>query len=657
MRLLVDFLGTQEFVPSPLLSLPRFPSCDPTYLSSRFNFLMVLLLPQGKAGKRQEEAAEWLRLAGGKAKSAQDRAEKARVDASSWLRDKGERALSLQGRDQAGRSECAVWLRHMGGRAKSAQARADNARGEAASWLRNSGCRALSVQERTEAARSDAGAWLATKGALELERTASIEGSAGAAPTLPTTGPAAEPTAATEAATKTESEEILASERRMQCDSSGPDDRLDQDTAEASTARGDSGPGPSTVFISPLLDGPSNHMTLRDAEAEAASKDNVRQTPRNDEPTSPTHLSAGEHLTGNKGDNLVATTDAPPPPDQRKSSTECRIDATATAAADAASNFEHPIGHTASSDRTAPAPWLEPVTMTLPRGGSLAPTAACADDFGRMLDVGETEWSRVSLSRTPPFDALNSPSLPLRYAPVRGRRPLPPADVEGSNVVNSVLPDGKEGPPAPVTGVASNAAEDSGWVEFFAPPNQMAPKGDAYQGSDSFHSGDASASTTIRAGSTGSFVGPSSNCASGGTDDFYRPRRRNDGDGDCDGNGDGKHDNVHDNVHDSDRAWRYSVGGGTSMESWEGSLREVQSPVGEAQCRMMEQEGEEGGRWGELTGSLASSLRKVQGDGRSGGGRRLWHKKAEQSRRYKQRWEEFLSRAHQHFDGEVSRFC
>lgn len=589
---------------------------------------------QGEGEHHQGEAAEWLRLAGDRAKSAQDRADKARVDAS-WLRDMGGRALSLQGRDQARRLECAAWLQLIGGRAKSAQARADEARVDAASWLRNTAGRAISLQERAEAARSEARAWLATKGALELERTAPIVGSAAAPPTART--PATE-------TTRRGSKDTLAGERIGQCDSPGPEKNNGLETGEGFTARGDSEPGSCDVCDPPRVDKPSI-ATIVDVGAEAAGKDRVRQpiVPPNDKQPR-TQREAGEHTSGDRDGNVVVVkTDALPPPFQHKRSAECRIDATATAAADDASDLEYPIGHTASSDRTAPAPWLEPETTTLPCGGSLAPTAACAGDFGRMLDVGETEWSRVSLSRTPPFDALNSPSLPLRYAPVRGRpRPLPPDD-ESTDDVTSVLPDRKVGPTAAVvTGVASNAVEGSQWMELFAPPNQMAPKGDAYRGSDSFHSANASASTTIRADSTSSFIGPSSHCATGGTDDVVgRPKRRD-------------YDNdTHHNVHTNDRARRCSVGGGMSDKSWGGSLGEVESPVGEAKRRIMERAGERRGCWEEKPGSLASSSRKVQGDG-SGGGRRGWHKKAEQSRRYMRRWEAFLGRVHQYFDGEVS---
>eukprot|EP00752_Nemacystus_decipiens_P010417 g9284.t1 len=578
----------------------------------------------------QEEAVEWLCLVGRTAKSAQDRTDKARADASSWLRERGGRALSLEGREQAGRLECAAWLRLCGGRAKSAQGRAERARSEAVSWLTGAGGRAVSQQERAAGARSNAANWLALRAASELDRTTTLaERSAGA--------PAPAATAKLDGS--------LSDARAGECGGLNVEDVGKTPTtgdvisqAEGATTQGHSQPGSTAVRGSPRADRPSDANITDDVRARETGEDTAQLSPRHDD-------GAREHLAGDK--NIAATAaatlpsgDAGPLPSRQSTNPAgsetgaadagAAATATATAPDEAAGEVDHRVGRSASTDRTAPAPWLEPATTPLARGGSFAPTAAGAEDFGRMLDVGETEWCRVSLSRTPPFDALNSPSLPLRYAPVRGRpRALPRSDSEERGIDDAGFPsaavDGTGPGPGPVaaTGTASHPPGGSEWMGFFAPPNQMAPKGDAYRGSDSFGSADASACTTVRADSTGSFIGGSGNNA--------RDRRR------CSGGG---------------------SAAAASEESWGASLSEAHSPVGEAQSRIMWRAAG-GGRRGEdrweetsedfVSPSASRSLR-AQGEGSS---RKRWHKQAEQSRQYMQRWEKFLGRAHRHFDGEA----
>ena len=513
---------------------------------------------------------------------------------------------------------------------------------EAVSWLRDTGGTAVSRQERAAGARSEAASWLASKAASELERTASpAEGSAVAA-----------------AATTSELKGNLDGERISERDGVSAEGDVGEtptkgDEKQRAEEEGPTTRGSTAVGGSPRADRASSTTItdgVRAGETGETGEDAVvvQRSPRNDE-------GATEHLSG---DNATATatatavssgTDAPPPPrastlaesEPETDLTAAAAAATATAAADAAGDFEHPVGRTASTDRTAPAPWLEPTTTPLARGGSFAPTAAGAEDFGRMLDAGEAEWSRVSLSRTPPFDALNSPSLPLRYAPVRGRpRPLPRSNSEGLGAEVPFAADGENGPGSVAAGTTSNP-DGPKWIDFFAPPNQMAPKGDAYRGSgDGFRSADASASTTVRADSAGSFVGPgpARRCEGGGTDDdrcWSRARRRR-----CSGGG-----------------------GAASEESWGASLGEVHSPVGEAQSRIMGRAAGggggdgRGGRWEETSeGFPSSSSRSVRAKG-EGSSRKRWHKQAEQSRQYMRRWEAFLGRAHRHFDGEVSQAC
>lgn len=610
---------------SKFAAYARTPSA-PSFLFNVFESALLPLVPLQKGRRKsQEEAAGWLSLFGTRAKSAQDRADKARVDASLWLRDAGGTALSLEGRDQATRLECAAWLRLAGGRAKSAQARAEDARSGAVSWLTETGGRAVSQQEKAAGVRSDAAAWLATRGASELERTTSpAEGRAAAARTE-------EIRASLDDGKRVGEYDSLSAENEGN-DQTKEDEIL---SAKGPSTHGGSQPRSPVVRGSPRTDRLSSATVTEEVRAGEADECTVQGPPRKDE-------EVGLYLAGDDDVATVASsTGSPPLPCESVSSTENRVDGTADATAiaataaaataattataspaadaDATGDFEHPVGRTASTDRTAPAPWLDPATTPLARGGSFAPTAAGAEDFGRMLDVGETEWSRVSLSRTPPFDALNSPSLPQRYAPVRARpRPLPPrstsegfdagapfAAVNGAGVV--------------AAGAASNP-NGSEWMEFFAPPNQMAPKGDAYRGSDSFRSADASASTTVRADSAGSFIGPE-HCANG-----------------------------------SNRAWRFSGGGAASEESWGTGLSEAHSPAGEAQSRIMSRASGEGGggRWEETSEPLSWSSRSPRAKG-EGSSRKRWHKQAEQSRQYMQRWEAFLGRAHRHFDGEVSQ--
>eukprot|EP00903_Cladosiphon_okamuranus_P008481 g8148.t1 len=587
-------------------------------------------------GTSQEEAAAWLCLIGTRAKSPQDRADKARVDVSSWLREKECRALPFEGRGHAGRLECAAWLRLAGGRAKSAQARVDKARSEAVSWLTDTGGKAVFQQQKAAGARLDATAWLATKAALELERTGIAEGTAATAATRSREG-------------------ILDGERLGGCNSFNAEDAAkatskgdEKPPAEGATMQGDSQPGSPAVCGSPRADRHSSATIIEHARVGETDENIVQLSTENGEGV------GGQHPAGDN-DNATASSSAYPPPPSCQSvpSAENKANATADTVADttaavasatatdtdvadayAAGDFENRVGRTASTDRTAPAPWLEPATTPLARGGSFAPTAAGAEDFGRMLDVGETEWSRVSLSRTPPFDALNSPSLPLRYAPVRGRpRALPRSASEGFGAgVPFAGVNGAGAFPAGNTSIP----DGSEWMKFFAPPNQMAPKGDAYRGSDSFRSADASASTTVRADSAGSYVAPGHR-ASGGTND----------------------ENSY--VGGNHRPWRCSDSGATSEEGvWRGSLGEVHSPVGEAQSRIMSRaegtlgrEGRGGGRgWGETSEFLSSTTRSVQAEG-NGGSRKRWHKQAEQSRQYMRRWEVLLGRAHRHFDGEA----
>ncbi|CAM9321588.1 unnamed protein product [Ectocarpus sp. 8 AP-2014] len=504
------------------------------------------------------------------------------------------------------------WLLLAGGRAKSAQDRAERAREEeASSWLRDAGGRAVSLQDRAEGVRSGAAAWLAARGASELEQAARTK-------------------------RRVEDATVEASAAEVKGEEDGQGTVVECKSLQGPSTQDGSRPGP------PSASSPSQPQKPSAAAAEteevvvagAADQETTREAPSHN---AEEVVTAKECLpTVGKDDpaeNINNTSTPSPAHDQTLNPAESAAAAAAAAAITTANTAvvdptaELTIGRTASSDRTAPVPWQEPATTPLDRGGSFAPTAAGPEDLGRMLDAGEKEWSRVSLSRTPPFDALNSPSLPQRYAPVRGRpRPLPPqAKAEA--------------------GVGPNL-DGPGW--FFAPPDQMAPKGDAYRGSDSFHSAEASASTTVRGDSSGSFVSPSQG-GSGGTDDGRRPRRRDNG-----GSG-----GDHASTRCFDGGGGGGGGGGGDCGVWEETtlvdgLGDAVNPAREAQCRMMNRAaaaGEEGkahlGRRWEETGTPSLGSRNTRGSGNR------WHEKVQQSRQYLRRWEVFLSRAHRHFDGEA----
>ncbi|CAM9521706.1 unnamed protein product, partial [Discosporangium mesarthrocarpum] len=87
------------------------------------------------------------------------------------------------------------------------------------------------------------------------------------------------------------------------------------------------------------------------------------------------------------------------------------------------------------------------------------------------MELGEGTWSRVSLTHTPPFDALNSPCS------VKGRG-------EMQNFSPTQAGDSLE---------AFHACEEPNWVDFFPPTHHLAPSGDPVDGG--VHSTAASANT------------------------------------------------------------------------------------------------------------------------------------------------------------------
>lgn len=539
------------------------------------------------------EAGEWLREVGVWTKSLEDGMMRAHADAISWLQEAGRRAKAVQDEAVKARADAASWLREAGGQAKSLQATVAGAHSEAAAWLQGVGARAMFLQEKTDGVRLDAVAWLTTRGAMELDREKISERSAVASERQ---------TNGTDVHLHAKAESINLNnfnQPTKDCSIQVKGSTQDDDKEGFAARRSRQENEPSAVAITEYCEVAGNSK-----EAVLANSDKETIIP----------YSAGVYTT----DDGSAYTCAPP-------------SQTTDSAALSENCAKPPADSLTLVERTAPDTWLEPATAPLGREGSAAPTESGA---GQMLNAGETEWSRVSLSRTPPFDALNSPSLALRWAPA-GARPRPLAadlecikDTVASADTANKSPDSGAAATAAVNGraVLSPNAGGLGWMDFFAPPHRMAPIGDAY-GIDSFRSAEASASTTIRGDSTGSFM-PSH--ASNGTDDG-RARRQS-----------------------YNQTWRWSDG---SEESW--GLGEVQNPASEAKCRMRDQLGvcleESGGGWGgaaEKTENSLLSARRICGKYRS----KRWDKAAERSRQYIRRWETFLTRVHRHFDSEVSYF-
>lgn len=305
-------------------------------------------------------------------------------------------------------------------------------------------------------------------------------------------------------------------------------------------------------------------------------------------------------------------------------------------------------GRPPSAERTAPKAWLVP-----PRAGSMAQTERGDEDLSRLLEVGQGEWARVSLSLTPPFDALNSPSTALRCAPRHRGGPPTGGYTEGFGIAIAGPDDAADAPEKADSltflkgGEAARGQRlgrglqpryGSGWVEVFAPAHRMAPAGDAYE-VGTFRSTEASASTTVRADSKESFLSHTS----GGMGDA--------------------HNDIGGSAKLQSANWgsSYRSVHGASKESC--SLGEIQNPAREAQGRMeMRGCSSVGERysWERRESneySLLSQSRVGQSLGggrqRGGGGKQRWTKAVERSRKYIRLWEAFLIHVERYFAGEV----
>lgn len=563
---------------------------------------------QAKASEDRAGAVAWLAEVGGKAKSTQAKASQDRVEAVVWLAEFGGRAKSVQAKASEDRDGAVVWLAEVGGRAKSTQAKASEdragavawlhnvggketrvqgARFDASAWLRETGERAVYLQDRAEAARVDAVEWLKTKGATELQRPKPTERPPTASQQQ-LDGDGVDHGTRTAEATPSDKDAVEPSSHRSQDSTSGDHERGSTPPPEQQTSE------PSAIDVA------------REAGQAICLDSTVRsETEKEASPPCQEELQPIE-------DDLVATTH-PLPCQSAKTSVVGDAD------------VEPPADESPLDERLAPPPCLEvAATARLLHEGPVAPTTEPGpQEPSQMLAVvGENDWARVSLSRTPPFDALNSPSIARRWEPAGGlkARPLPPpGGVEGFESTASPATIADKALPVEGSAMASTAAAASGavngcpaaaaavpsdnggseWVEFFAPPHRMAPTGDAY-GAESAYSAEASASTTARRISTGSTLPSYGSGETGGG--FRIPRR------------------------DDDPSRTINEGGGR--------------PEG-------------GGRAG-CEGQGADMWTPPPKDPRGKRDCKRWSKAAERSRRYTRRWESFLSRVHRYFDSEVS---
>lgn len=563
---------------------------------------------QVKASEDRAGAVAWLAEVGGKAKSTQAKASQDRAGAVVWLAEFGGRAKSVQAKASEDRDGAVVWLAEVGDRAKCTQAKASEdragavawlhsvggketrvqgARFDASAWLRETGERAVSLQDRAEAARVDAVEWLKTKGATELQRREPTE--------LPPTasqqqldGDGVDQGTRTAEAKPSDEDAVEPSSHRSQDSTSGDRERGSTPPPEQQTSE------PSAIDVA------------REAGRAVCLEDTVRsETDKEVAPPCQAELQRIE-------DELVPTTHPLP---CQGAKTSVVGDADVAPPADESpldGRLAPPLCLEAAA--TAPLPHDDPVARTTDKGPQES------SQMLRVAVVGETDWARVSLSRTPPFDALNSPSIALRWEPAGGQktRPLPPPGVEGFDSTGSPATIADKALPVEGSAMASTAAAAGGavngcpaaaavpsnnggseWVEFFAPPHRMAPTGDAY-GVESVCSAEASASTTARMISTGSTL-PS--YGSGETGGGVRIPRRDDDPSGTINEGGGHPEGGGGDGH-----------GGQGAEMWTPPPKD---PRGKRDCKR-------------------------------------WSKAAERSRRYTRRWESFLSRVHRYFDSEVS---
>lgn len=191
-------------------------------------------------------------------------------------------------------------------------------------------------------------------------------------------------------------------------------------------------------------------------------------------------------------------------------------------------------GNPMSDKSTAPAAWVPPAAAhSIPVDGPdselLRRKQSDEVDDGKIHACDEDDWVRVSLSSTPPFDALNYPS-PAFQRPSGGAKPRAfwgdtLGSVESAQM-DPIMGDQAQGDSNEIGVKAGRMVmgpwpgDKAGWTNFLASPHRMAPTGDAYM-ADSPRSGRASASATTRTSSDSSFLAR----GSGGTAETSRSRQ------------------------------------------------------------------------------------------------------------------------------------
>lgn len=517
-----------------------------------------------------EEAPSCFQEAGARTKVLEVGSADDRAGSAAWLAGVGGTAKYMQSKASEDRAGAVAWLHNIG----QQETRVQGIRSDASAWLRENGKKAVSLQPKAGEARSDAVEWLTKKGVAELQRT------------KPTERPR------------------TASQQHLNGDGVDHRPRTESETSGKNIAEPylqfSEKPTPGNRDCGPTAshEQQPSEPTVIDVAREAGQKiflEEMMHTEPDDKATPP----CPAELHRVEDDPVVTTHPLP-----------CRSTISVAGDADGKPLVDRPL----PEDWSAPPPSLETTaTARVPHDNSVVASELDPQESSQMLAVGENDWSRVSLSRTPPFDALNSPSIALRWEPAGKQiRSLPPdiggfdsaassatiADkvpVSGSAVASTATAAGVSG----YVGVPSNNG-GSEWAGFFAPPHRMAPTGDAY-GADSVCSAKASASSTARRDSTGSTF-PS--YVSGEAGDGRIPQLYGDWSRTMNENG------------------GHIEGGGAGY-----GARETE-------------------RW-----------LPPPADPRITCDSKRWNKAAERSRRYARRWQSFLSRIHRHFDSEVSRLC
>ena len=547
--------------------------------------------PDDVAEAAHIDVARWLQDTGKTAKSLGQGAVRDRIDTAKGLQTMEAKAKRLSEDAMRDRAETAKGLQEMEAEGKHFQNNAALARANSVTWLPKSEEQAKVREYTTAGNREKALTWLTTKGKIELERAQLRTRSANAPEMNHETnepGTPAMPRPIKGSGTMAKQADNETSQQDLENNHYNVFD-IDEITTCNSCI------GEDSSFVSEVA--ASGASGFSNASIVSHYKHTVA--------TSPCDVQAQENDVGGAPSVITDGFEAFRGFDDSQS----------------ASSF-------LSADRTAPALWVDLSRTPLAREGSVAPTEPVVGGFGSMLKNDDEEWSTVSLSRTPTFDALNSHFATLGGAPAAGRANMLPREANGFGKARerleplgrdtSVRRDGAKAVEV-MFGDSSELSSNTGgssWVDNFSRSHQMALAPGLY-GVKSFPSNEARASLTICNNPTKDLVPPraSNGTASGEWDRYVETRSWNcfDTPDDC----------------------------GSS---------EIQYPAEESQRRNLDQLDYLGNKNATLRASDESSwLAQMR---RS---HKRWSKARERSQQYIRQWSKFLSQVYKHFDGEVGR--